>query len=56
MFVFFGKDDFGLGNAPVNGEGAVAWNDPTLAIDWRIPKSEVILSEKDKHHPFLYEQ
>ena len=39
-----------------SSEGAIAWNDPTLAIDWRIPKSEVILSEKDKHHPFLYEQ
>lgn len=36
-------------------EGAIAWNDPTLAIDWRIPADEVILSEKDKHHPFLYE-
>jgi dTDP-4-dehydrorhamnose 3,5-epimerase len=36
-------------------EGAVAWNDPTLAIDWRIPVDAVILSEKDKHHPFLYE-
>ena len=37
-------------------EGALAWNDPTLAIDWRIPAEQVILSEKDKHHPFLYEQ
>ena len=37
-------------------EGAIAWNDPTLAIDWRIPAAQVILSEKDKHHPFLYEQ
>ena len=37
-------------------EGAVAWNDPTLNIDWRIPAGQVILSEKDKHHPFLYEQ
>ena len=36
-------------------EGAIAWNDPTLAIDWRIPAAQVILSEKDKHHPFLYE-
>ena len=37
-------------------EGALAWNDPTLSIDWRIPAEQVILSEKDKHHPFLYEQ
>ena len=38
-----------------SAEGAVAWNDPTLAIDWRIPAEAVILSEKDKHHPFLHE-
>ena len=36
-------------------EGAIAWNDPTLAIDWRIPAADVLLSEKDRHHPFLYE-
>ena len=29
-------------------EGSVAWNDPQLAIDWRIPADKVILSEKDK--------
>lgn len=29
-------------------EGSVAWNDPQLAIDWRIPFDKVILSEKDK--------
>ena len=34
-------------------EGAIAWNDPALKIDWRIPTEKVILSEKDKHHPLL---
>lgn len=34
-------------------EGAIAWDDPELAIDWRIPADSVILSEKDKHHPTL---
>lgn len=34
-------------------EGAIAWNDPDLAIDWCIPADKVILSEKDKKHPFL---
>ena len=29
-------------------EGSVAWNDPELAIDWRIPADKVQLSEKDK--------
>ena len=29
-------------------EGSVAWNDPELAIDWRIPAEKVLLSEKDK--------
>ena len=31
-------------------EGAIAWNDPDLNIDWRIPKDQVLLSEKDRHH------
>ena len=34
-------------------EGSIAWNDPDLHIDWRIPADKVILSEKDKHHPLL---
>lgn len=36
-------------------EGAIAWNDPDLNIDWHIPTSKVILSEKDKIHPKLKE-
>lgn len=34
-------------------EGALVWNDPDLHIDWRLPEADVILSEKDRHHPRL---
>lgn len=34
-------------------EGAIAWDDPDLGIDWHIPKDKVILSEKDSNHPRL---
>lgn len=34
-------------------EGAIAWGDPALAIDWRIPADRILLSEKDKRHPML---
>ncbi len=34
-------------------EGAIAWDDPDLGIDWRIPAGEAILSEKDRNHPRL---
>ena len=34
-------------------EGAVAWNDPELAIDWIIPAEDIILSERDRKHPML---
>ena len=36
-------------------EGAIAWNDADLAIDWQIPTELAILSEKDKNHPTLTE-
>lgn len=32
-------------------EGAIAWDDPDLGIDWRIPAHKAILSEKDRRHP-----
>ena len=34
-------------------EGGIAWNDPSLAIDWGIPAADAIISEKDLHHPHL---
>ena len=34
-------------------EGAIAWNDPDIAIDWPIPTADVELSAKDRHHPLL---
>ena len=36
-------------------EGAIAWGDPDLRIDWRIPMDKVLLSEKDKQHSNLKE-
>ena len=34
-------------------EGAIAWDDPDLGIDWKVPKDKIILSEKDRKHPKL---
>lgn len=36
-------------------EGALAWDDPALGIDWRLPAGSIILSEKDRHHARLSE-
>lgn len=36
-------------------EGAIAWDDPDLGIDWQISIDEILLSEKDKSHPKLAE-
>ena len=37
-------------------EGAVAWDDPDLAIDWKLPKEDIRLSDKDKSNPNLKNQ
>ena len=34
-------------------EGAIAWNDPDLGIDWGLPEDKVVLSAKDAKNPFL---
>ena len=34
-------------------EGAIAWNDPEIGIDWGIPSADIILSDKDKVNPLL---
>lgn len=36
-------------------EAGVIYNDPTLNIDWQLPKEEFILSPKDQEHPTLEE-
>ena len=36
-------------------EGAIAWDDPTIGIDWKLPAEDVILSAKDTAHPTLAE-
>lgn len=38
--------------APQN-EGAIAWNDPDLGIDWKVPADKILLSEKDRYHERL---
>lgn len=45
-------------------EGAIAWNDPDLSIDWQTAASEALLSDKDKNHaplalldsPFIFNE
>ena len=34
-------------------EGAIAWNDPQIGIDWKIDAADVLLSDKDKCHTML---
>ena len=37
-------------------EGYIAWDDPFLNIDWRVPSERIILSEKDRSHKGFKEQ
>ena len=34
-------------------EGAIAWNDPQIGIEWGIAAEDIILSDKDMRHPML---
>lgn len=38
--------------SPENDKG-LAFNDPALGIDWRVPHGELTLSDKDTRHPKL---
>lgn len=38
-----------------HAEGAIAWNDPEIGIDWQLPAEDVLLSAKDAAHPMLKE-
>lgn len=31
----------------------IAWDDPSLKIDWRVPSADIILSAKDRKQPLL---
>lgn len=34
-------------------EAGIAYDDPDIGIDWKIPLQDIILSEKDRRHPRL---
>lgn len=37
-------------------EDGIAWDDPTIAVDWKIPEGmELIMSEKDKNWKYIKE-
>ena len=36
-----------------HAEGAIAWDDPDIGIDWHLPVEDVLLSAKDAAHPRL---
>jgi dTDP-4-dehydrorhamnose 3,5-epimerase len=47
--VFYKCDEF----YNKGSEGGLAYNDPELAIDWKVPADKMILSEKDTLYPDL---
>jgi dTDP-4-dehydrorhamnose 3,5-epimerase len=34
-------------------EGGIVYNDPALAIDWKVPADKAIVAERDLQHPLL---
>lgn len=47
--VFYKCDEF----YHKESEGGIAWNDPLLNIDWKIPRGKSIISDKDQQLPLL---
>ena len=47
--VFYKCDEFYHKGA----EGGIIYNDASLKIDWMIPESKAIISDKDREHPSL---
>jgi dTDP-4-dehydrorhamnose 3,5-epimerase len=47
--VFYKCDEF----YHKESEGGIAWNDPSLQIDWQVPADKIIVSDKDKVYPLL---
>src|SRR5664279_4015184 len=47
--VFYKCDEF----YHKNSEGGIAYNDPSLQIDWQVPADKAIISDKDNNHPML---
>jgi dTDP-4-dehydrorhamnose 3,5-epimerase len=40
--------------SPADDRG-ILWNDPALGIDWGVPATAAVLSEKDRKHPTIAE-
>ncbi|MEO1781737.1 dTDP-4-dehydrorhamnose 3,5-epimerase [Enterococcus diestrammenae] len=38
-----------------DADGGIAFDDPTLAVNWQLNGTKAILSEKDRHHPSFKE-